>query len=183
VLDIAMPVMDGLTMCRRVREVSADVPIIMLTALTSESDIVAGLDAGADEYIAKPFRRHEFLARIRAVFRRSKLKAQLPPLMYKNDRLEIDLAARLVRVDGQEVSLTPTEFRLLQVLLQNIGQAVSNKQILEQVWGKEYLGDTDYPRTYIWHLRLKIEPDPKHPVYVLNEPGMGYRFVEHQLKA
>jgi len=183
VLDIAMPVMDGITMCRRVREVTADVPIVMLTALTSESDIVAGLDAGADEYIVKPFRRSEFLARIRSVLRRYKLKVVPSPITYKNGHLEIDLAARLVQVEGQEINLTSTEFRLLELLLQNIGQTVSTKDILEQVWGREYLGDTDYPRTYIWHLRLKIEPDPKHPIYVLNEPGVGYRFVDHRSPA
>lgn len=178
VLDIAMPEMDGITLCRRIREVTEQLPIIMLTALGREEDIVAGLDAGADEYLIKPFKGREFLARLAAIFRRQKAWAGgvERPVSYADEYLTIDLATHQVTVEGQPVRLTPIEYRLLSVLLQHAGQILTNRQLLEHVWGWEYIDDTDYPRVYIWHLRRKLEPNPSQPRYFLTETGIGYRF-------
>lgn len=178
VLDIAMPEMDGITLCRRIREVTEQLPIVMFTALGREEDIVAGLEAGADEYLVKPFKSREFLARIAAILRRQRAWAggAEQPVTYADEYLTVDLAAHQVMVEGRPVRLTPIEYRLLSVLLQHAGQILTNRQLLEQVWGWEYIDDTDYPRVYIWHLRRKLEPDPSHPRYFLTEPGIGYRF-------
>lgn len=178
VLDIAMPEMDGLTLCRRIREVTEQLPIVMLTALGREEDIVAGLEAGADEYLVKPFKSREFLARIAAILRRQRAWAggAEQPVTYADEYLTIDLASHQVMVEGQPVRLTPIEYRLLSVLLRHAGQILTNRQLLEQVWGWEYINDADYPRVYIWHLRRKLEPNPSQPRYFLTEPGIGYRF-------
>jgi two-component system KDP operon response regulator KdpE len=184
VMDLAMPVMDGVTLCRRIREVNEQLPIMMLTALGSEQDIVAGLDAGADEYMVKPLRQREFLARVASLLRRQRAWASsplpAPVVCYADDYLSIDLASKQITIDNQPVKLTPTEYRLLAVLVQNAGKVLSNRQIVEQVWGPEYLNDNDYPRAYIRHLRRKIEPEPEAPRYLVNEPGVGYRFVEQR---
>lgn len=176
ILDIAMPKLDGYEVCRRVREL-ADTPIIMLTAKGREEDIIRGLDSGADDYLTKPFRIGELLARVRAALRRQRSEPTiLPPATYSDDYLIVDLANHRVTVQGEPVKLTPTEYKLLSYLLQHKGRLLEFRQILEHVWGFEYINDIDYLRVYVWHLRRKIEPDPKHPVYVLNELNTGYRF-------
>jgi two-component system KDP operon response regulator KdpE len=176
ILDVMMPRLDGWQICQRIRGMS-DVPIIMLTARKQEEDIVKGLGLGADDYLTKPFRRGELVARVRAVLRRARTGAVVPPgVTYDDDYLSIDLDARRVVVNGELVDLTPTEYGLLALLVENKGRALEFRQILESVWGFEYVDEVDYVRVYVWHLRRKIEPDPKNPRYVINVPNVGYRF-------
>lgn len=176
ILDIVMPEMDGLTVCQRVREV-AETPIMMLSAqAVTEEDIVQGLNAGADEYLVKPVRLNEFVARVQAILRRSQMTLPEIEAGYNDGYLSVDLQRRHVHVDGQKIHLTPTEFKLLVVLLENAGRVVPQRELLEQVWGPEYIDDVYYPRVYISQLRRKIEPDPANPVYILTEHRVGYRF-------
>jgi len=177
-LDVVMPRMDGWQTCSRIRDVS-DIPIIMLTGKqTSEDDIVRGLDYGADDYLIKPVGNRELVARVRAILRR----AELPSLpdrretTYSDGFLTVDVAERKVIVNGERVKLTPREFRLFTLLVENAGHILTHKQVLEKVWGWEYIDDLDYVRIYISHLRQKIEPDPSLPKYIVTEPGVGYRF-------
>ena len=177
VLDIVMPGnMDGLTVCRRIREV-ADTPVMMLSAQAiTEEDIIEGLNAGADEYLIKPVRLNEFIARIHALLRRAQIGMAETEQGYNDGYLNIDLHRRHVYVDGRRIHLTPTEFKLLAVLLENAGRVVSQRMLLEQVWGHEYIDDIYYPRVYISQLRRKIEPDAASPTYILTEHRIGYRF-------
>lgn len=181
VLDIVMPSgMDGLTVCKRIREI-ADTPIMMLSAQAiTEEDIVQGLSAGADEYLIKPIRLNEFVARVRALLRRSQISSNDAEQGYNDGYLSVDLHRRHVHVEGKKVHLTPTEFKLLAVLMENAGRVVSQRDLLEQVWGQEYIDDIYYPRVYISQLRRKIEPDAANPIYILTEHRVGYRF-EKQL--
>jgi len=177
-LDVAMPGMDGWQTCRRIRDV-CDIPIIMLTGqYNAEQDIVRGLDYGADDYLIKPVGNKELVARVRAVLRRAELPSSLDGLgeTTYSDRLTVDVAERKVIVDGERVKLTPTEFRLFALLVDNAGRILTHKQLLEKVWGWEYTDDIDHVRIYIWHLRQKIEPDPAQPRYIVTEPGVGYYF-------
>ena len=177
ILDIMMPRMDGLEVCRRVREHSA-VPIIVLTALDAESDKVAALDLGADDYLTKPFGVEELMARVRAVLRRSQWEAVPPASGVKRfGDLEIDLAGHIVRLQGVEVRLSPIEFSLLEQLVTHAGKVLSHRMLLQRIWGPEYGGEAEYLRVYINRLRQKLEHDPAHPRYLLTEPGVGYRFV------
>jgi DNA-binding response OmpR family regulator len=177
ILDIMMPRMDGWETCRRIREVS-DVPIVMLTARGQDEDIVRGLEYGADDYLTKPFSIKVLLAHARAVLRRAALPPveYAEPTTYADDFLTIDLKERRVTVEGEQVKLTPTEYRLLAYLVQNAGQVLTFTQILQNVWGWEYQDDLDYVRVYVWHLRQKLEQDPKNPKYIQTEIGVGYRF-------
>jgi len=178
-LDVVMPRMDGWQTCSRIREIS-DVPIIMLTGKQkSEEDVVRGLDYGADDYLIKPLGNRELVARVRAVLRR----AELPSLTearrqvtYADDFLTVDIAERKVMVKGERVKLTPREFRLFALLVENAGRILVHKELLEKVWGWEYTDDLDYVRIYILHLRQKIEPTPALPRYIITEPGVGYYF-------
>lgn len=178
-LDVVMPKMDGWQTCRRIRDIS-DIPIVMLTGKQkTQEDIVRGLDYGADDFLIKPVGNKELVARVRAVLRR----AESPPtldarkeLTYSDNFLTMDVAERKVIVNGQRVKLTPTEFRLLMFLVENAGRILTHKQLLERVWGWEYVDDLDHVRIYIWHLRQKIEPDPAQPRYIMTEPGVGYYF-------
>ena len=178
-LDIVMPVMDGWQTCSRIRDLS-DVPIIMLTGQQkNEDDVVRGLDYGADDYLLKPVGSKELLARVRAILRR----AELPPALdvekrvtYSDDYLAVDIAERKVMVNGKRVKLTPIEFRLLALLVENAGRILTHQQLLEKVWGWEYADDLDYVRIYISHLRRKIEPESTKPRYIITEPGVGYYF-------
>jgi two-component system KDP operon response regulator KdpE len=176
-LDINMPTMDGWIVCERVREVS-NIPIIMLTARGEPEEIVKGLDLGADDYILKPFEMHVLKARIRANLRRatSEPVAIRQAILYSDGYLTINLEERRVLVQGEAVRLTPTEFNLLAQLVDNAPRILSYRDLLEQVWGFEYIDDIDYLRVYVWHLRRKIEPNPKEPTYIVNELGVGYRF-------
>ena len=177
ILDIIMPGgMDGLTVSRRIREV-ADTPILMLSAQAiTEDDIIEGLNAGADEYLAKPVRLNEFVARVAAMLRRSQMTQVQTEQHYDDGHLSIDLRRRQVYVQGLNVHLTPTEFKLLVVLMENAGRVVSQRDLLEQVWGREYIDDVYYPRVYISQLRRKIERDAANPAYILTEHRVGYRF-------
>jgi two-component system KDP operon response regulator KdpE len=177
-LDVVMPGMDGCQTCRRIRDIS-DVPIIMLTAgEKTEDDVVRGLDCGADDYVIKPVGSKELVARMRAVMRRAELPSfwEGDGVTYSDDFLGVDIARRKVVVNGKRVRLTPMEFRLLALLVQNAGRVLTHQQLLEKVWGWEYINDLDYIRIYVWHLRQKIEPDPSQPKYILTEPGVGYYF-------
>ena len=176
-LDVVMPGMDGWQTCSRIRDIS-DVPIIMLTAHEkTEEDIVRALDYGADDYLIKPVRSRELVARVRAVMRRAELPArERGGITYSDGFLTVDITERRVLVNGEQVKLTPIEFRLLALLLQNAGRILTHRQLLEKVWGWEYIDDVDYVRIYVWHLRQKIEPDPSQPKYVITEPGVGYYF-------
>ena len=177
ILDIMMPRMDGLEVCRRVREHSA-VPIIVLTALDAESDKVAALDLGADDYLTKPFGVEELLARVRAVLRRTQWeKPQISEDVKRFGDLEIDLAGHIVRVRDTEVRLSPTEFAVLAQLVTHSGKVLTHRMLLQSIWGAEYGGEAEYLRVYINRLRQKLEPDPANPRYLLTEPGVGYRFV------
>ena len=178
-LDVSMPGMDGWQVCQRIREIS-DMPIIMLTGKQQgEEDIVRGLDYGADEYLFKPVGNRELIARVRAVLRRSELPSAAEAkreVTYGDDFLSVDIAERKVMVKGERVKLTPREFRLFALLVENAGRILTHKELLEKVWGWEYTNDLDYVRIYISHLRQKIEPTTALPKYIITEPGVGYSF-------
>lgn len=177
-LDIMMPGIDGCETCRLIREIS-EVPVIMITGKrNSEEDIVNGLDCGADEYLSKPVGNRELLARIKAALRRADKSPDnaRKNTVFSNDYLTVDVSERKVTVNGQRLRLTPREFRLLALLVENADRIISHKQVLEHVWGFEYVDDVDYVRIYVSHLRQKIEPEPSSPTYILTEPGVGYYF-------
>jgi len=180
ILDIVMPEMDGLTVCQRIREV-AETPVMMLSAnAITEDDIVEGLNAGADEYLVKPVRLNEFVARVQALMRRAQMSTSENKSGYNDGYLNIDLQRRQVYVNNVKIHLTPTEFKLLVVLMENAGRVVPQRELLEQVWGHEYVDDIYYPRVYISQLRRKVEPDPANPTYILTEHRVGYRFEKQQ---
>ncbi len=172
-----MPRLDGLEVCARVRERST-VRIIMLTALDAESDRVAALDLGADDYLTKPFGVEELLARVRAVLRRARWDA-VPPAtgLRRYGDLEIDLEGHVVRRGGAEVRLTPTEFALLEQLVLNAGKVLAHRLLLQRVWGPEYGGEHEYLRVYMGRLRHRLEADPANPTFPVTEPGVGYRWL------
>ena len=178
-LDIAMPKMDGWQTCTRIRDIS-DIPIIILTGKqTADEDVVRGLDYGADDYILKPVGNRELVARVRAVLRRAELPSMAETrgkITYADDYLTMDMDKRKVITSGERVKLSPKEFRLLACLVENAGRILTHQQLLEKVWGWEYIDALDYVRTYISHLRQKIEPDPSLPKYIITEPGVGYYF-------
>ncbi len=179
VLDVALPGMDGMTVCQRIRELS-NVPILIMTAhAVTEEEMVEGLNLGADEYMIKPLRNLEFHARMNALLRRASADDALEEqnVHYGDDYLVVDVGARRVNVNGEDIRLTPTEFKLLATFVRHKGQVLTFQQLLEQVWGYEYNTEHHYPRIYVSHLRRKIEPDPKNPTYIQNEYGVGYRFV------
>src|SRR5215813_5017184 len=176
-LDLNMPGMGGLDTCRAIRETS-DIPIIVLTVQREEADKVALLDAGADDYVTKPFGKHEVLARIRAALRRAPALVASGPQPVVSDDLEIDFETRKVRAGKEIVRLTPKEFDLLRYLVLNRGKPVPHRELLQAVWGPDYGDQTDYLRVFITHLRKKIEPDPAKPKYILTEPWLGYRFSD-----
>lgn len=176
ILDLMMPELDGWETCQRIREM-ADVPILMLTARGQDEDMVRGLSTGADDYMVKPFSPEVLVARIHALLRRTGwAKEAETPVVFSDERLQIDLEARRVTVAGKPIRLTATEFQLLAYLVANAGRVLTFRQILENVWGWEYQDDTQFARLYTWRLRQKLEQDPKHPNYILTEYGVGYRF-------
>ncbi|GAA1026997.1 response regulator [Virgisporangium ochraceum] len=172
VLDLGLPDLDGVEVIRGLRGWTA-VPIIVLSGRADSSDKVGALDAGADDYVVKPFGIDELLARIRAVSRRSAPAPESPSC--RVGRYTVDLAAH--SVDGGAVRLTPTEWQLLELLLRNPGKLVSQRQLLHEVWGPQYSTETNYLRQYMARLRAKLEDDPAHPRHLLTEPGMGYRYA------
>jgi DNA-binding response OmpR family regulator len=176
-LDIMMPDLDGWTVCQRLRAMS-DVPIIFVTAMGQERDIVRGLQLGADDYILKPFGTKELQARIEAVLRRHR-RAESPnlPQRYVNGQLTVDMEQRQVTMATKPVDLSPLEFRLLTTLVRNEGKVLTHEYLLEQVWGPAYKDERHYLKLYVWYLRQKLEPDVNHPQYILTERGVGYRFA------
>ncbi len=172
-LDVNLPGISGLDTCREIRH-SVDIPIIMLTVRNSERDKVHALDAGADDYVVKPFGADELMARIRAALRRAAPAESLPA--FASGDLKIDFERRVVTVKGQPVRLTPKEFELLRHLVANQGKALAHRRLLQAVWGPDYGDETEYLRVFINQLRKKIEPQPRHPRYIHTEPWIGYRF-------
>jgi DNA-binding response OmpR family regulator len=176
-LDVMMPKMDGFTVCYRVREFSA-VPIIIVTARGQDQDKVRGLDLGADDYLTKPFSVDELLARVRAVLRRSQFSAREHAQGLRANtatgELSVDYAQHLVTLAGRELALTPTEYRILAYLAQNVGHVVTQDLLLEQVWGNEYLGESHMLQVNINRLRRKLEVEPTQPRYILTKVGIGY---------
>ncbi len=176
ILDIMLPGVDGYEVCRRIREYSA-VPVLMLTARGSEMDLVRGFDVGADDYLVKPFSVNELLVRVRAVLKRSKFVHEIiqhPPLAVGD--LSIDFARRRVTKAGEEIKLSPTEFKLLTQLAVNANRVVLHEDLLRATWGPEYRTETEYLRVYVHYLRQKIEDDPSHPERIVTHPGVGYMF-------
>lgn len=172
ILDLGLPDLDGVEITRRLREWS-QVPIIILSVREQERDKIAALDAGADDYLTKPFGTGELLARIRAAVRRS-TQTDSEPLIQVH-QLKIDLAHRRVSIADEEIALTPTEYDLLRLLGQNIGKVITHRQLLRNVWGSAYESELHLLRVNISNLRRKIEPDPTRPYYILTEAGVGYR--------
>jgi two-component system KDP operon response regulator KdpE len=174
VLDLGLPDLDGIDVLHGLRGWTS-VPVLVLSAREDQSDKVAALDAGADDYVTKPFGMDELLARLRAAVRRGAPATADVPVVVTDD-FTVDLAARRVRRGDDEVRLTPTEWHLLEALVRSPGRLVSQRQLLQDVWGPAYQTETNYLRVYIAQLRRKLEPDPAHPVHLLTEAGMGYRF-------
>ena len=174
VLDLGLPGIDGLQVIQGLRGWTR-VPIIVLSVREREADKVAALDAGADDYVTKPFGFNELLARLRAAVRRAAPADELVPIVQTSD-FRVDLAAKQVVRDGREVRLTPTEWQLVELLVRNPGRLVSQRQLLSEVWGPKYREETNYLRVFIAQIRRKLEPDPAHPRYFITEPGMGYRY-------
>jgi two-component system, OmpR family, KDP operon response regulator KdpE len=172
-LDVNLPGMGGLEVCREIRDRS-DVPIVMLTVRNTEKDKVQALDAGADDYVVKPFGMEELRARIRAALRRASAAEPLAPV--DSPDLRIDFESRKVTVQGRPVRLTPKEFGLLRQLVASAGKPLPHRSLLQAVWGPDYGEETEYLRVFINQLRKKIEPDPHHPRYIHTEPWVGYRF-------
>jgi two-component system KDP operon response regulator KdpE len=179
-LDVNMPGMSGLDVCREIRETS-ELPVIMLTVRNSERDKVQALDAGADDYVVKPFGAQELLARIRVALRHTAPSEAAPA--FTSDDLKIDFAKRTVVVRGNSVRLTPKEFELLRQLVANQGTSLAHRRLLQTVWGPDYGEETEYLRVFINQLRKKIESDPRHPRYIHTEPWVGYRFEPRPVNA
>jgi two-component system KDP operon response regulator KdpE len=177
IVDLGLPDMDGLTFITRLREWS-QVPIIVVSARGHESDKVAALDAGADDYLSKPFGTNELLARIRVALRHAARTADdSATSVFRQGDLEVDLGRRRVTVAGKETHLTPIEYRLLATLVKHAGKVLTRQQLLKEVWGKPYEEQAHYLHVYMGHLRRKIEVDPAQPRHLLTEPGVGYRLT------
>jgi two-component system, OmpR family, KDP operon response regulator KdpE len=176
VLDLGLPDGDGVDFIRDLRTWS-DVPVIVLSARTSEADKVAALDAGADDYLTKPFGTDELMARVRAQLRRRSRAVKSEQNICEFGRMHIDLARRTVERDGEPLHLTPIEYRLLTCLLASPDRVLTHRQLLRDVWGPSHAEDSHYLRVYMGHLRKKIEEDPSQPRHILTEAGIGYRFV------
>ncbi len=173
-LDLGLPDADGLDVLRRVREFSQS-PVIILSARGQERDKISALDLGADDYVAKPFAIGELMARVRAALRRSTILPADQSQSFGN--IEVDLGKRIVKVAGEEVHLTPNEYRLLQALLKNAGKVLTQRQLLNEVWGPNHTEHAQYLRVYMAQLRRKLEADPARPRHLLTEPGVGYRLI------
>jgi len=176
-LDINMPGLTGFEACRRIRDLTPRTGIVMVTVRDAEDDKVRALECGADDYITKPFRLRELVARLRAVLRRTQME-QNPKAVLQAGALEIDLDRRMLRRAGKQVHLSPKEFDLLAYLMQNLDAPVTHVKLLRAVWGPEYGGELEYLRSYVKMLRKKIETDPARPEYILTEPWVGYRFCD-----
>jgi two-component system KDP operon response regulator KdpE len=174
VLDLTLPDLDGTELLRRIRE-WATIPILILSARTSEQDIIKCLDSGADDYLVKPFRSGELLARVRAALRHR--PSILPTNTFRQGAVTVDLDARAVSKEGEPVKLTSTEYSLLALFVRNAGRVLTHRYILEQVWGPAFAEESQYTRVYVRQLRKKLEDDPARPKLILTESGIGYRLV------
>jgi two-component system KDP operon response regulator KdpE len=174
ILDVLLPDGRGTDVCRELRSWS-EVPILVLSAVGEEQEKIAALDAGADDYVTKPFSGDELLARLRAALRRTRPSTQ--PVVEIGD-LRIDLERRQVTMDDEEIQLTPIEYDLLRLLAENEGKLMTHPTILREIWGPAYAEESNYLHVYVSHLRRKIEPDPARPRYILNQRGVGYRLVD-----
>lgn len=182
ILDVMMPDVDGFEVLQLIRE-SSQVPVIMLTAKGEEEDKVKGLELGADDYVTKPFSPRELVSRVRAVLRRTDTSSSDGEgVIEVDDHLKLDFGRREIWMDGKQVKLRPTEYRLLYHLVQNAGWVLTYDQILSKVWGYEYRDEPHYVRLYVNYLRQKLEKDPANPVYILTERGVGYRFMDYRRK-
>jgi two-component system KDP operon response regulator KdpE len=173
IVDLGLPDLDGVEVVEGIRGWSS-APVIVLSARHLEQAKVRALDAGADDYVTKPFGMDELLARVRAALRRATPAVEQP--VVRTDAFTVDLVAKRVSRDGVDVRLTPTEWHVLEVLVRNPGKLVPHRQLLQEVWGPRYESETNYLRVYLAQLRAKLEPDPARPAHLLTEPGMGYRF-------
>ena len=176
-LDLGLPDLDGVEVLKRIREWSR-VPVIVLSVRDREDDKVAALDAGADDFVTKPFSSGELLARLRTTLRRS--QPQSAESIFRSGNFEVDLAARIVRKNGVEVKLTPTEYSLLRLLVVHAGKVITHRQLLTEVWGPNAIGQTHYLRVHIAHLREKLEDDAAQPKFIITEPAVGYRAIEQE---
>jgi two-component system, OmpR family, KDP operon response regulator KdpE len=173
ILDLGLPGIDGTEVVRGLRGWSS-VPIIILSVRDGERDKVAALDAGADDYVTKPFGMDELLARLRAALRRAAPAGEEPVM--ETEHFSVDLGAKRISAPSGEVRLTPTEWNIVEVLVRNRGKLVTQRQLLKEVWGPKYEDETNYLRVFMAQVRRKLEPDPSRPRYFITEPGMGYRF-------
>lgn len=178
ILDVMMPGIDGWEVCRQIRLLS-DTPVIMLTTLRHDDEVIKGLEYGADDFVTKPCSGKVLLARARATLRRTKVVTKVTQELtdYKDNYLSVDIESRQVMVAGEPIKLTATEFRMLAYLLENAGRVLTYNQILDAVWGWEYRDSIDYVHVYASHLRRKLEENPRKPEYLLTEHGVGYRFT------
>jgi two-component system KDP operon response regulator KdpE len=176
ILDLGLPDMDGIDVTRRLREWT-EVPVIVISVRDSEQDKVDALDAGADDYLTKPFGASELLARIRVALRRSN-KSETESVVYQNDGLLVDFMKREVRVGDRPVTLTPTEYSILQTLVNHAGKVLTHQQLIKKVWGVNYEADSHLLRVNVSNLRRKIESNPVKPQHIITEPGVGYRLKE-----
>jgi two-component system, OmpR family, response regulator RegX3 len=174
-LDLMLPGLSGTEVCRQLRQRSA-VPVIMLTAKDSEIDKVVGLEIGADDYVTKPYSSRELLARIKAVLRRGQDPEDLVPATIEAGPVRMDVERHVVTVDGQPTQLPLKEFELLELLLRNTGRVLTRGQLIDRVWGSDYVGDTKTLDVHVKRLRAKIEPDPTQPKYIVTVRGLGYKF-------
>ncbi|MGO9201767.1 MAG: response regulator [Limisphaerales bacterium] len=179
-LDLGLPDMDGVSVLKRLREWS-QVPVVVLSVRDREEDKIKALDNGADDYVTKPFGAGELLARLRLAMRHGQPLSD--SALFHSGRLEVDLTARVVKAGGAEVKLTATEYALLRLFVKHAGKVLTHQQILRQVWGPNYIGQTQYLRVYMAHLREKLEAEPSKPSLLLTEPGVGYRLVEIEPEA
>ena len=173
-LDLGLPDLDGVTVLKRLREWSG-VPVIVLSVREREEDQIAALDAGADDYVTKPFSTGELLARLRVAQRHARPAEEVS--VFHNGPLEVDLVARVVKFEGKEIKLTPTEYSLLRLFVLHAGKVLTHRQLLREVWGPNAVEQTHYLRVYLTHLREKLEKDPSNPRLFMTEPGVGYRML------
>ena len=174
-LDLMLPGLSGVDVCRALRHRSS-VPVIMLTAKDSEIDKVVGLEIGADDYVTKPYSSRELLARIKAVLRRGQEPEELMPPTLESGPVRMDVERHVVTVDGQHVALPLKEFELLEMLLRNAGRVLTRAQLIDRVWGSDYVGDTKTLDVHVKRLRSKVEPDPANPRFIITVRGLGYKF-------
>jgi two-component system response regulator RegX3 len=174
-LDLMLPGLSGMDVCRALRQRSS-VPVIMLTAKDSEIDKVVGLEIGADDYVTKPYSSRELLARIKAVLRRGQEPDELKPATLESGPVRMDVERHVVTVNGQDIALPLKEFELLEMLLRNSGRVLTRVQLIDRVWGSDYVGDTKTLDVHVKRLRTKVEPDPASPQFIVTVRGLGYKF-------